>query len=224
MFTDLVDADVDEEVARELVGRLRQDFPELRDHGQLHEHALKLIESDIAIQGPIKISAGSGRVVALVGPDRCRQNDDDRQIGCQLSPPGKAPRRSRDCRYVSDRCRRATTDLRRHYRLADGSRVFHAREMKDAIARLSHLDLILMDTAGRSPRDEIKMRELKTILDEAQADEVHLVLSATPGNRVDPQTANASPSGNFGVTYYQARRVDRIGQPFALVAEPANCR
>jgi flagellar biosynthesis protein FlhF len=35
-----------------------------------------------------------------------------------------------------------------------------------------------MDTAGRSPRDEVKIQELKSMLAEAAPDEVHLVLSS----------------------------------------------
>ena len=38
------------------------------------------------------------------------------------------------------------------------------REMREAVARMSHLDLVLMDTAGRSPRDEVKIQELKSML------------------------------------------------------------
>ena len=52
------------------------------------------------------------------------------------------------------------------------------REMREAVDRFSQMDLILVDTAGRSPRDEIKIRELRTLLSEARADEVHLVLSS----------------------------------------------
>jgi flagellar biosynthesis protein FlhF len=55
------------------------------------------------------------------------------------------------------------------------------REMREAVARLNHLDLVLMDTAGRSPRDEVKIQELKSMLAEATPDEVHLVLSSTAG-------------------------------------------
>ena len=53
------------------------------------------------------------------------------------------------------------------------------REMHQAVARMADLDLILMDTAGRSPRDEVKIQELKSLLAEAAPDEVHLVLSTT---------------------------------------------
>src|SRR5690606_11413512 len=53
------------------------------------------------------------------------------------------------------------------------------REMREAVARQQHLDLVLMDTAGRSPRDEVRIQELKSLLGEAGAAEVHLVLSST---------------------------------------------
>ncbi len=46
---------------------------------------------------------------------------------------------------------------------------------------MSDLDLVLLDTAGRSPKDEVKIQELKAFLTEAQADEVHLVLSSVAG-------------------------------------------
>ena len=46
------------------------------------------------------------------------------------------------------------------------------REMREAVARMNHLDLVLMDTAGRSPRDEVRIQELKSMLTEAEPDEV----------------------------------------------------
>ena len=38
------------------------------------------------------------------------------------------------------------------------------REMREAVARMADLDLILMDTAGRSPKDEVSIQELKAFL------------------------------------------------------------
>jgi flagellar biosynthesis protein FlhF len=53
------------------------------------------------------------------------------------------------------------------------------QEMRRALDELSGLDLVLIDTAGRSPRDELQIKELKRLLAEADVDEVHLVLSLT---------------------------------------------
>jgi flagellar biosynthesis protein FlhF len=52
------------------------------------------------------------------------------------------------------------------------------REMRQAVERFADLDLVLLDTAGRSPRDDVRIQELKSMLNEARADEVHLVLSS----------------------------------------------
>jgi flagellar biosynthesis protein FlhF len=52
------------------------------------------------------------------------------------------------------------------------------REMRAAVERLSKQDMVLIDTAGRSPADEVKIQELRAMLHEARADEVHLVQSS----------------------------------------------
>jgi flagellar biosynthesis protein FlhF len=55
--------------------------------------------------------------------------------------------------------------------------------MTRALEELSAVDLIFIDTAGRGPRDEVKIRELSEFLTHARPDEVHLVLSAVAGER-----------------------------------------
>jgi flagellar biosynthesis protein FlhF len=52
-------------------------------------------------------------------------------------------------------------------------------EMREAIAAMADCEFILIDTAGRSPNDTMKLNELKTFLDAANVDETHLVLSST---------------------------------------------
>jgi flagellar biosynthesis protein FlhF len=63
------------------------------------------------------------------------------------------------------------------------------REMREAVGRMDNLDLILLDTAGRSPKDEVRIQELRAFLTEAEAHEVHLVLSSVASARVLEQTA-----------------------------------
>ena len=45
----------------------------------------------------------------------------------------------------------------------------------------SHQSYYWQNTAGRSPHDEVKIQELKSMLAEAGPDEVHLVLSSVAG-------------------------------------------
>ena len=57
---------------------------------------------------------------------------------------------------------------------------------RDAPARstsLGDVDLVLIDTAGPEPRDEVKIRELADFLAVARPDEVHLVLRPSAGER-----------------------------------------
>ncbi|MFC1758663.1 hypothetical protein ACFL2H_07830 [Planctomycetota bacterium] len=56
------------------------------------------------------------------------------------------------------------------------------REMRDAVSRLSDQDIVLIDTAGRSPQNDLQIQELKVMLAEARTDEVHLVLSSVASN------------------------------------------
>lgn len=53
--------------------------------------------------------------------------------------------------------------------------------MRTAIAKMSDCDLILIDTAGRSQRDALRIAELGKFLEAAEPDQVHLVLATTTG-------------------------------------------
>jgi flagellar biosynthesis protein FlhF len=57
-------------------------------------------------------------------------------------------------------------------------------EMRVAVLGMADRDVILVDTAGRSQRDAIKIKELKCFFDAAPPDEVHLVLSSTASEAV----------------------------------------
>ena len=51
-------------------------------------------------------------------------------------------------------------------------------EMQAAIRQMAGVDLILIDTAGRSQKDDLRIAELRTFLAAALPDQVHLVLSS----------------------------------------------
>lgn len=52
-------------------------------------------------------------------------------------------------------------------------------EIQDAVKQMCACDLILIDTAGRSPKDEPRIAELAELLSAVRPDQVHLVLSTT---------------------------------------------
>lgn len=191
LFTDLIDADLPESLARELVERVRAEVPgaELADPVLLKARIARMIETDIAVTGPLAVTPGHRRVVALVGPTGVGKTTTIAKLAANY----RLKEKRRVGLITVDTYRIAAVEqLRTYADIIDLPMlvVSTPREMHQAIERFNDLDLILMDTAGRSPRDELKIQELKTFLSEARADEVHLVLSSAAGARTLEQMAD----------------------------------
>ncbi len=75
----------------------------------------------------------------------------------------------------------AVEQLRTYARIIDVPLevVLTAAEMPAALERLSGCGVILLDTAGRSQRDRMKINDLRGFFEKRRPDSVHLVLSAT---------------------------------------------
>ena len=179
LFTDLIDAELTEDLARELIDRVRQGVSsrDLNDAVLLKARIMRMIEREIRVCGPIRVQPSQSRVVALVGPTGVGKTTTIAKLAANY--------RLREKRRVGlitvDTYRIAAVEqLRTYADIIDLPMevVSTPREMREAVDRLSGLDLVLLDTAGRSPRDEVKIQELKSMLAEAQADEIHLVLSS----------------------------------------------
>jgi len=182
LFTDLIEGDVGEALARELVEQAGRelDAEELADKEVARERVVQLIEEQINVAGPIKVAPGEKRLVALVGPTGVGKTTTIAKLAADF----RLRQQLRVGLITVDTYRIAAVDQLQTY--ADIIElpmevVSTPKEMRAAVDRLHDMDLILMDTAGRSPRDEVRIQELKTMLSEAGADEVHLVLSATTG-------------------------------------------
>lgn len=61
--------------------------------------------------------------------------------------------------------------------------VVHPEQLEQVLARHQNKDLVLIDTAGRSPRDSVSLDELEAFLAVDAEIETHLVLSATTRDR-----------------------------------------
>ncbi|MFV1966990.1 MAG: flagellar biosynthesis protein FlhF [Pirellulaceae bacterium] len=179
LFTDLIDAEVSEDLARELVERIRagSSRSDLDDPVLLKARMARLIEEEIVCCGPIEVTPGQRRLVVLVGPTGVGKTTTIAKLAANFHLRD----RYRVGLITVDTYRIAAVDqLRTYADIIDLPMevVVTPRDMRAALARLQDFDLVLMDTAGRSPRDEVKIQELKTMLAEARADEVHLVLSS----------------------------------------------
>ncbi|HYO25317.1 MAG TPA: flagellar biosynthesis protein FlhF [Lacipirellulaceae bacterium] len=217
VFTDLIEADVDEQIARELIARLR-DQPHLDLHDPLAARArlALMLEQELSVTGPIPATRGAGRVVALVGPTGVGKTTTVAKLAANY--------RLREGRRVGlitvDTYRIAAVEqLRTYADIIDLPMevVGTPREMREAVQRMRTFDLVLMDTAGRSPRDEVRIQELRSMLAEASPDEVHLVLSAVASAR--SLSAAAQKFAPVGVTSLLLTKLDEatgLGNLLAL--------
>jgi len=57
--------------------------------------------------------------------------------------------------------------------------VYSTDEIKNAVAKFSRMDLIFIDTTGRSQKDKKNLKEIGNMLSSVEPGEVHLVLSVT---------------------------------------------
>jgi flagellar biosynthesis protein FlhF len=190
LFTDLIEAEINEELARELVERVEHSAPSAaRGDAHIGRNWLATqIEREIAIHGPIAAVRGRPRLVALVGPTGVGKTTTIAKLAANF--------RLRDNRRVGlvtvDTYRIAAVEqLRTYADIIDLPMqvVASAGELRQALHGMADLDVILMDTAGRSPTDDVKLRELTGTLEEAKPDEVHLTLSSVATSAVLARTA-----------------------------------
>jgi flagellar biosynthesis protein FlhF len=221
VFTDMIEAEVDETVARQWIDRIRQsrDCHELTDPLLVKARVAQLLEDEIRVAGPIVTDADKCRVVALVGPTGVGKTTTIAKLAANY--------RLREKRRVGlitvDTYRVAAVEqLRTYADIIDLPMevVATPREMREAVARMSHLDLVLMDTAGRSPRDEIKIQELKSMLGEAEPDDVHLVLSSTAGAKsLIGTTERFAEVGTTAILLTKLDEATSLGHLVSLVRE-----
>jgi flagellar biosynthesis protein FlhF len=173
------------------------------------------------VTGPLRITPGARRLVALVGPTGVGKTT----TIAKLAGNFHLRERRRVGLITVDTYRIAAVEqLRTYADIIDLPMevVSTPREMRQAVERFANLDLILMDTAGRSPRDEVKIQELKNMLAEAEADEVHLVLSSV--NSLENLKKTAKQFADVGVTALVLTKLDEATGLGNLVPLLRSCR
>ena len=184
IYTQLIDADMEDEIARELVFALRQaGTPEqIEDAESSHALLTAMVETGIRCTSPIQPQPSQRKVVALVGPTGVGKTTTIAKLAAnfRLRDGIKMGLVTVDTYRIA-----AVEQLRTYAEIIDLPMkvVTSPGEMRQALDELAGLDLVLIDTAGRSPRDEPKIQELKTILEEADVDEIHVVMSLTASVR-----------------------------------------
>jgi flagellar biosynthesis protein FlhF len=179
IYTRLVDGDVHEPIASGLVCQLRDELgrAELARPESIRARLVELVRGCVNVSGPIVCESGRCKIVTVVGPTGVGKTSTVAKLAANF----KLRQQLRVGLVTADTFRIAAVEQLRTYAEIIDAPIKVAsspREMAEALAEFSDLDLVLIDTVGRSPRDELRIKELKAFLQEAAAAEVHLVLSA----------------------------------------------
>ena len=184
-YTAMRQQQVCEDVARDVcvaADKLATD-EQRKDAAAMNKLVRGEIEKRLPVGGAIKRTAkGRPQIVALIGPTGVGKTTTIAKLAANL----KLRENQKVGLITIDTYRIAAIDqLRKYAEIINAplAVVSSPAEIKDAIARMGDHDYVLIDTAGRSPKDAPKLKELKAFLDAASPDEVHLVLSTTCGTQ-----------------------------------------
>ncbi|MAT16209.1 MAG: flagellar biosynthesis protein FlhF [Planctomyces sp.] len=213
LYTKLIDVDVAEEVARELVFDIKKQCrpQELEIEGRTDAVLEGLIEKQFHCAGPIQVAKGRRKVVALVGATGVGKTTTIAKLAANF----KLRQGLKMGLVTVDTYRIAAVEqLRTYAEIMDlpVKVVTDVKEMRQALDELQGLDLVLIDTGGRSPKDEPKLQELKALLQEARADEVHLVLNLTASLRsLETMTQEFAAAGTTSLILTKLDETEGLG-------------
>ncbi|MCP4710255.1 MAG: flagellar biosynthesis protein FlhF [Planctomycetes bacterium] len=181
LYLDLIQKEVADEMARELIGHAQKELTgnQAQNTHLIRQRLVQIMDTMIDTSGPIARNLdGSARVVALVGPTGVGKTTTIAKLAADFKL-----RQNKNVGLITiDTYRIGAVDqLRMYADIIDVPLkvVLTPAELKEAVALMGDLDIILIDTAGRSQNDQIKIRELQTFLTAAAPHEIHLVLAST---------------------------------------------
>ncbi len=181
----LIEADIDDVVARDLISKLRQHstFDTMNSPVAVAAMLTAFIEREMRCAPPIQPKRGRRQVVTLIGPTGVGKTT----TLAKLAGHFHLREGLRVGLVTVDNYRVGAIEQLRTY--AEILQIplqvaSNCDELRTAIDELDDVDLVLIDTAGRSPFDQSKMNELGDMLRLAASDHVLLVLSLSAGAKM----------------------------------------
>lgn len=180
----LLQADVLQPVAESLV---RQDPILYQWKGTLTEPAFterleRLVEQGLGKVAGVALNGSAPHVVALLGPTGVGKTTTIAKLAAYFS----LQKGIRVSLITADTYRISAVEQLKTYAEIMGLQleiVYAPQELAKALAKCKGSQLVLLDTAGRSPKNQEQLEELQLLLSQVPQAEKHLVLSLTTCNR-----------------------------------------
>ena len=221
VHTQLIEQDVSAELAGRIMEQVARRFEtdpspsEEAVRAAVLERIAAILPNDAGDSFEVGLGRHGPRRIALVGPTGVGKTTTLAKIAANL----KLKRGLRVGIVAADTYRIAAVDQLRTYAEILGLPVEVASSPRDAARAcgcLNDVDVILIDTAGRSQNDHMKISELRAFLASAEPDETHLVLSATASARTLAREAEAF--GALGIDRIVLTKLDEAASFGTLVS------
>ncbi len=169
---------VDPDVAAELVQNifLKLDGTDIKDEGRIREALKTEIDRTVKVRKSLELTMGKPKVICLVGPTGMGKTTSIIKLATHPEFYG----RSRVGLITIDTYRvAAAAQLKTFAAMAKIPLeiAYEPSDFEQALHKLRNEEVILIDTAGRSPLNEEHLDDLKDFFKILTPDEVHLVLS-----------------------------------------------
>ena len=170
--------EVREDLVVRMLGELQQELPpgSLKDSQQVKDCLISKMKRELPLSGPIDLSSGSPKIAAFVGPTGVGKTTTLAKLAAHYALSEK-----RRVALVSiDTYRIAAIEQLKVYATIMNlpfKAVSSGEELGKTLNGFADMDLILIDTAGRSQQHHIN--EVKQLLSQAYPIETYLVMSVT---------------------------------------------
>ncbi len=177
LYNQLIESEVKSDIAHSIVSKV---------NGNAHSRDKKLIikklndifAEEFPVSGPLRLKKDGPLIVAFVGPTGSGKTTTIAKLAghCAINKNKKVSIIAADTYRIAaiEQIKIFADIVKVHLEV-----VFSPDEVPDALNSCGNSDIILVDTAGRSQKNDKHLHELKELMDALNPDEIHLVLGAT---------------------------------------------
>jgi flagellar biosynthesis protein FlhF len=180
IYQRLLASGVGEELARNLIEKIQNsiDKEKITQEPYVRNYIAGTLVKLVPVSGPLRLQEGKAAVAAFVGATGVGKTTTIAKLAAHYALGEK----KRVALVTIDTYRIAAIEQLRTFANIIGlpiDVVLTESELDTILAKYEKMDLVLIDTAGRSQRDQLQMAELASCFGNRKRADVHLVLSAT---------------------------------------------